>query len=268
MFLDYNPIQGKVADDRAYKTRQPLPPLNRWVQSFWLLTVPKGQYQYHSVPDNCVDWIINPDRFDDNFFIPPFLSSTLFHIDGPASFLGIRFRVLGYKGLISVPLGEWGEACSVKAEDLLPSDIVYSVFEAIDSVKSFDERCNSLSAAILSVITFADIDPRLARYIRYCYGNVSSNLDLSDSMSSEFGVSARQLRRLTKQHLGLLPKDFGKVLKFQSVLKALNASQHNMAYLDHYYDQPHFVREFKRLSGVTPTQFRKMSVLYNYYDSE
>jgi len=268
MFLDYNPTQGKVADKRAYKTRQPLPPLNRWVQSYWQLTVPKGQFGYHSVPDNCVDWIINLDCFDDNFIVPPFLTSTLFQIDGPASFFGIRFRILGHQGLISLPIGEWGEADSVKAQDLLPLDIVYSVYDVIDNAKSFDKRCKSLSAVMLRVITVADVDPRLARYIRYCYTNIHSNLDLSDRQSSEFGVCARHLRRLSKQHVGLLPKDFGKVLRFQSVLQAISASQHNKAYLDHYYDQPHFVREFKRLSGVTPTQFKKMSVLYNYYPSE
>lgn len=268
MFLDYNPIQGNVADERAYITRQPLPPLDRWVQSYWQLTVPKGQYQYHSVPDNCVDWVINQDCFEDNFLIPPFLSSTLFHIDGPACFFGIRFRVLGHKGLISVPVGEWGEADGVKAEDLLPADVVYSVFEIIDKAKSFNERCNRLSAVIFSAISYADVDPRLARFIRYCYENVSSNLDLSDSQSSKFGVSARQLRRLAKQQVGLLPKDFGKVLRFQRALKLIDAQQHSNAYLDHYYDQPHFVREFKRLAGVTPTQFRKMSVLYNHHSSE
>ncbi|KZZ63393.1 hypothetical protein A3762_12415 [Oleiphilus sp. HI0125] len=268
MLLDYNPTQGKVADDSAYKTQQPLPPLNRWVQSYWQLTVPNGQSQYHSVPDNCVDWIINLDCFEDNFLIPPFISSTLFDIDGPACFFAIRFRILGHKGLISMPIGEWGEAGSVKAEHLLPRNVLYSVFEAIVNATCFGERCNSLSAVILSAITFNDVDPRLARYIRYCYENVSSNLDLSESRISEFGVSARQLRRLAKQHVGLLPKDFGKVLKFQSVLKAMNEPQYNNAYLDHYYDQPHFVREFKRLSGVTPVQFRKMSVLCNHNSSD
>lgn len=268
MFLDINPTQGKVHDDRAYKTRLPLPPLNRWVQSYWQLTVPTGLFQYHSVPDNCVDWIMNLDCFDNNFVIPPFLSSTVFNIDGPASLFGIRFRILGHKGLISLPIGEWGEAGSVSALELLPTDIVYSAFEVIDSAKSFEKRCNSMSAALLSAITFVDVDPRLARFIRYCADNANSNLGLSDSQSPNFGVSTRQLRRLTKHHLGLLPKDFSRILRFQSVLQAINASQHENVYLDHYYDQPHFVREFKRLSGVTPTRFKKMSVLYNYSSSE
>ncbi|RDL44396.1 AraC family transcriptional regulator [Marinomonas piezotolerans] len=264
MLLEYNPTQGKVTGECGYKTFQPLPPLDTWIQSYWQLSVPKGQFQYHSVPDNCVDWIINIGCFDDNFLIPPFLSPTLFYIDGPASFFGIRFRILGHKGLVCVPVGEWGETDSVMAQELLPRDIVYAVFEVITNAECFDMRCKSLSAVMHSAITSTNIDPRLARYVRYCYENVGSYLDLSDHRSSEFGVSARQLRRLVKEHIGILPKDFGKVLRFQCALKAINnAPQHSKPYLDYYYDQPHFVREFKRFSGVTPTQFKKMSVLYN-----
>ncbi len=264
MFLDYNPTQGIVADQRAYRTLQPLAPLNHWVQSYWTLTVPKGKFHYHSVPDNCVDWIINLQCFEDNFLVPPFLSPTLFQIDGPASFIGIRFRILGHRGLISVPLGDWSEEGSVKAEDLIHSDILNSMYDVIYNAKSFANCCNDVSALLLSCITISEVDSRLVRYVQYCHKNLSSNLDLSDSRISEFGLSARHLRRLTKHYLGLRPKDFGKVLRFQSVLKMISISRHSHDYLDHYYDQPHFVREFKRLSGVTPNQFRKMSVLYNH----
>ena len=269
MLLDYNPIQGNVAGSRAYKTRQPLPPLNRWIQSYWLLTVPKGPFQYLSVPDNCVDWIINPECFDDNFIIPPFLSSTVFDIEGPAVFFGIRFRIMGHQSLISVPLGEWVETGSVKAEDLLASDTVDAVYEALVNAQGFDQRCARVSAVLLKAISCADIDPRLARYLRYCYANASATLSannaLAKSGAGDFGVSARQLRRLTKQHIGLRPKDFSRVLKFQLALQAMTASPHSKAYLDHYYDQAHCIREFNRLSGMTPTQFRKMSVLYNHH---
>jgi AraC-like DNA-binding protein len=262
--VDYNPIQGYVADSGAYKTLLPSSPLNRWVQSYWQLNVSAGQFSYHSVPDNCVDWIINLTRFEDNFVIPPFLSSTLFHLDGPVSFFGIRFRVMGHKGLISIPLGEWGALGSVRATEILPNEVVCAVFESIVKAKCFEERCNHLSVTLLSRVNFADVDSRLVRYIRYCHKNISSNLDLSDKQCGEFGVSARQLRRLTKQNLGLLPKDFAKILRFQYMLKAMKSSQCNNVWLDHYYDQAHFIREFKCLSGFTPTQFKKLSVLYNH----
>jgi len=261
--IDYNSIQGEVAGAGLYETLPAPPPLNRWVQSFWQLDVPHGQFLYHSVPDNCVDWIINLRNFNDNFLIPPFLSSNLFHLNGPVSFYGIRFRVLGHKGLIHTPLGEWGALDSVLAVDLLPADLVYHVFEPMEKARSFSERCTAITAVLLARIKLADIDPRLARYIRYCCKNLGTNLDLSDRQCAEFGVSSRQLRRLAKEHLGMMPKDFARVCRFQHVLKALYTPQPHNAWLEHYYDQPHFIREFKRLSGLTPSQFVKMSVLYN-----
>lgn len=265
--VDYNPIQGHIADDGAYKTSQPSSPLNRWVQSYWQLNVSEGQYSYRSVPDNCVDWIINRNCFDDNFIVPPFISSTLFHLDGPVSYFGIRFRVLGHKGFISTPLGEWEAFGCVNAADLLPAEVVYSAFESIEKTKRFDECCNNLSVALLSIVKSAEVDSRLARYIRYCHKNIGSHLDLSDKQCAEFGVSARQLRRLTKQHLGLLPKDFARVLRFQLALNAIHATQPNTVWLDHYYDQAHYIREFKRMSGLTPNQFQNLSVLYNHSSS-
>ncbi len=121
--------------------------------------------------------------------------------------------------------------------------------------------------ALLSNVKCAEVDTRLARYIRYCHKNTGSHLDLSDKQCAEFGVSARQLRRLTKQHLGLLPKDFARVLRFQRVVNAIHVAQPDTVWLDYYYDQPHFIREFKRMSGLTPTQFKNLSVLYNHSSS-
>lgn len=265
--IDFNPLQGHVAYEEAYKAFLPPAPLNRWVQSFWQLNVPSGGFSYHSIPDNSVDWIINTNCFEDNFVVPPFLSPTVFEMTGPVSYFGIRFRLLGHQGLISTPIGEWGFSDVVNARDVLPSHVIYAVFESIKKTARFHRRCNNVSAILLSIVKHSVIDPRVARYILYCCKNMASSINLSDKQCSEFGVSSRQLRRLSQLHLGLCPKDFAKVLRFQKLLSSLSMGHHKTAWLDHYYDQSHYIREFKRLSGLTPTKFVNSSVLYNHHSS-
>jgi methylphosphotriester-DNA--protein-cysteine methyltransferase len=262
--IDYHPHQGHVASPDAYRFYTPPSPLNRWVQSFWQLNAPIGCFSYHSVPDNSVDWIINLNHFEDNFVVPPFLSSIIFEFEGPVSYFGIRFRLFGQQGLMSTPLGEWcKEDDVVNAADVLPNHLLNATFESIIESTRFDERCNRLSSLLLSNVKLPSIDPRVARYVRYCYKNTASNITLCDKQCAEFGVSARHLRRLSKLYLGLLPKDFARVMRFQHTLKSLITGSKNIVWSDHYYDQPHFIREFRRLSGLTPTEFKNLSVLYN-----
>ncbi|VAW89528.1 hypothetical protein MNBD_GAMMA17-646, partial [hydrothermal vent metagenome] len=40
-------------------------------------------------------------------------------------------------------------------------------------------------------------------------------------------------------------------------------SNNKTAWADVYHDQSHFIHEFKSLSGLTPGQFGRLSVLYN-----
>lgn len=77
-----------------------------------------------------------------------------------------------------------------------------------------------------------------------------------DELCRARGVSIRQLDRLFRAHVGVSPKTFARIVRFQSALAQLTrdpgCTLADVAARSGYYDQPHFVREFKRFAGAAP----------------
>ena len=83
-------------------------------------------------------------------------------------------------------------------------------------------------------------------------GNLKLGTDL------DLGISQRQLRRLFQFYIGDNLKTFQKVVRFQALIRAkpsLQSLRENRLYFDlGYYDQAHFIKEFKTLYGLTPKE--------------
>jgi AraC-like DNA-binding protein len=77
------------------------------------------------------------------------------------------------------------------------------------------------------------------------------------------GYSHRQFIALFRRAVGLTPKLYCRILRFQEALKRYAAdpsvSLVDLAVDAGYSDQPHFTREFREFAGVTPEQYRKVS---------
>ena len=76
------------------------------------------------------------------------------------------------------------------------------------------------------------------------------------SVAGNLGVSARHLRRVFRETLGVSPKTFAKLTRFQRALRAARQDGHaswaNIAADSGYYDQAHLIAEFRTLTCVTP----------------
>lgn len=77
------------------------------------------------------------------------------------------------------------------------------------------------------------------------------------------GYSHRTLISLFRRSVGLTPKQYSRVLRFQRVLESVSApgapSLADVAMEAGYSDQAHFSREFKAIAGVAPTAYRRAS---------
>ena len=70
-------------------------------------------------------------------------------------------------------------------------------------------------------------------------------------------LSKKQFERLFNEVVGVNPKEYARIVRFQKSLKLLqhcseDANQAQLAYQCGYADQSHFIREFKQFSGYTP----------------
>ncbi|SPF49679.1 Uncharacterized HTH-type transcriptional regulator in mcrB 3'region (fragment) [Candidatus Sulfopaludibacter sp. SbA4] len=76
-----------------------------------------------------------------------------------------------------------------------------------------------------------------------------------DEVADQCGLSARQFRRICLAQTGLAPKFLARVLRFRHALAQVHMHPCAFAHMAldcGYYDQAHFINEFRELSGRTP----------------
>ncbi|WP_417515338.1 helix-turn-helix domain-containing protein [Minwuia sp.] len=77
-------------------------------------------------------------------------------------------------------------------------------------------------------------------------------------IAAELGWSREHFSRRFSAEFGLRPKSVARIMRFQQVLDRAQHGKRNWAAIAHeagYADQAHLVREFRALSGETPTAF-------------
>jgi AraC-like DNA-binding protein len=82
--------------------------------------------------------------------------------------------------------------------------------------------------------------------------------------AAALGLSERRLQQLCRDHFGLSPRSIRRLDRLHGLLRALRSvgrPDWAMLALDHdYCDQAHLVRDFRRFTGLTPTDYRRLAV--------
>nr|WP_298759380.1 helix-turn-helix domain-containing protein [uncultured Psychroserpens sp.] len=88
--------------------------------------------------------------------------------------------------------------------------------------------------------------------------NRKGNLRL-DQLATHFGLNYKKMERLFIKYLGLSPKQYLRIIRFNaSISSSMTYTSENltqMAYRNGFFDQSHFIKEFKQFTSLTPKQF-------------
>jgi len=81
-----------------------------------------------------------------------------------------------------------------------------------------------------------------------------------ESIALQHGFSERYIQKLFLDYVGITPKRFFNIRRFNKSLELVrtsSASLTSIAYECGYYDQAHFIKEFKTFTGLTPSQLQQ-----------
>lgn len=157
----------------------------------------------------------------------------------------------------AVPLEKlFGEEGQTIAQDILKAD-------------TSAERITIIEAFLLDRLTDKKkVDDLLKSTVETI---LTANGQLSvDDLSKQTNINRRKLERSFSSAIGLSPKQISKIVRMQTALKMMLSkditSLTDVAYENEYYDQAHFIKDFKEFTGLTPKEFYgdhlKMSLVF------
>ena len=132
--------------------------------------------------------------------------------------------------------------------------------EKMGEAATFHQRVSIAETYLWDLLrsNFSDFEFRRVHHIVELIKRTTGNISIYQ-MASEACLSRKQFERVFSEHIGISPKQYLKIIRFQFAIfqKQRNANL-NMTELScdsGYFDQSHFINDFKLLSGLTPRQF-------------
>jgi AraC-like DNA-binding protein len=88
-------------------------------------------------------------------------------------------------------------------------------------------------------------------------------------LCDQVNIGDRQLQRLFQRYVGLPPKFYARVIRFNKIFRMIRTpgtTWTDIVFASGYYDQSHFIRNFKSFTGEDPTAFAfEKSTLTNFF---
>lgn len=254
-----------------YQTFQPQPDLDALIKCYWILEVPEdpNTQKQRIVPDGCIEMIFtlgdDVERCisDDEVITQPRAMilgqiTQPFYIKptGAVNTFAIRFYPYGFSNFVKVPIATLANKETPIAD--LFGEPAKELEKRIIAASSTEQRIKIAEDFLLGWLrnqtNVDDIVKTTIDTLLQTKGNASIHAILKDEMSKR-----RTLERKFSEQVGISPKQLGKIIRIQTALQMLlndePESLTKIAYESEYYDQAHFIKDFKEFTGINPKDF-------------
>jgi hypothetical protein len=255
-----------------YKTYQPHSDLGAFIKCYWTLEVQAevGAQRQRIIPEGCLEmaFILGDDikRYtsEDKFIIQP-RAMVLGQITEPffieptgyVNSFAVCFYPYGFANFVSTPIKDLANRetpLAVLFGEETAEELTQKITEAKDTKARMEIIESFFFKRLNNRVSIDDIVKKTIDAMFLTKGSISIKSALHSDASKR-----RQLERNFTKQIGISPKQLGRVIRLQTALKMMLKQQHEslttIAYDSDYYDQPHFIKDFKEFTGTTPRDF-------------
>jgi AraC-like DNA-binding protein len=167
----------------------------------------------------------------------------------------VVFRENGAARFLRTPLHElFGE--SVSLEHFFDRDCLIELEEKLVSAAGDHPRISLVEEFLIKRLHERSPDLLVSRALEHIY--LSKGTIRMSELAALLHTSASPLEKRFRQEVGASPKKFATIVRARNVLAAMeNGNEGYAEYLSAFYDQAHFIKDFKKFSSVTPEQYLK-----------
>jgi len=255
----------------AFRAHLPQPPLSRFIECLWAVSGTSSHKRERVLPNGVLEVIINLGSFHkvlarDNYMREQFYKESwvagiqnrhlVIEAVRETNLIGIRFRPGGAYALFGFPMNELAD--QVIELDLIQKQRFADLHQKLLAAHSTQERFAVVERMLLDALDFNHSGHPAVHYLAGRLRAWDGAVRISE-LVEQVALSHKRLTKLFERDVGMTPKSLAQVYRFQSALRRIahdgNPDWSCVAADCGYYDQSHLIHDFRRLSGMTPSEY-------------
>lgn len=247
----------------------PIPPLKNYIKNIWILNCPNSSKLEKMIPFGCMDLVYidresityrgqRTKRFKKHelFLTGQVTQPYDFEFQSNTTIIGFGF----YPHTAHLFTKVSAHQMTDKIFNLSDLPLLSNTLEEIEKDHSIENKIIKLQYFILREINKSTSNDQRQKYLQYMLTEIihkQGHFEVS-KFQKRLNISQRYIQFLFKEYVGISPNLYAKVIRFLNAINNYQSDSESLTELSlklGYYDQSHFIRDFKRFTGLTPRQY-------------
>lgn len=168
----------------------------------------------------------------------------------------VYFTEIGFTHFASHPANELFNL-SLSLDTIFDKNQVSEVEEKLAFATTDQQRLLIMEHFFLSQLQDIETDRLIMEAVKLIYQN-KGNVRIKE-LNEKLAISQSPFEKRFRKIVGTTPKKFASIVRFNAVLRNLSNTKSltEICYENNFFDQAHFIKDFKQFTGDTPERFKR-----------